>query len=245
MPVTRSLFEKKEALVNPDVPTFLKIEMLFPIALDVAISGLPSPSRSLTCTNQGLGNVPVVISILVPKVKLPGVLVLGNTFTLLPVLYIAATTSSLPFPSRSLNATPRGLRRASDRSTFAANEEVDIVPLIEVLRKSDIVLPNELATAISGLPSPSMSPIATVTGFDPVAKSIGPRNEEVVILPGAVTLRKTDTVYLVLLVITRSGLPSLSMSLIATKREPAKPTLHSTLAAREDVVIDPGDAVLR
>ena len=46
-----------------------------------------------------------------------------------------------------------------------------MLPLPEVLRKTETVFVPEFATARSGLPSPSRSPMATEKGFVPAVKS--------------------------------------------------------------------------
>ena len=57
------------------------------------------------------------------------------------------------------------------KSTFADNELAVIEPEVAVFLKTDIVFEPEFVITISGLPSPSISPIAIKYGYDPVAKS--------------------------------------------------------------------------
>src|SRR5471030_1654861 len=73
-----------------------------------------------------------------------------------------------------------------------------------LLRNTDTVLLPLLTTARSGLPSPSRSPIATLRGSVPVAKSTLAAKEPEVIEPLADVLRSTDTVLLLPLPTTRS-----------------------------------------
>src|SRR5665213_289286 len=63
-----------------------------------------------------------------------------------------------------------------------------------LLRNTDIVLLLLLPTTRSGLPSPSRSPITTLCGLPPVAKSALTAKELVVMEPLADVLRKTETV---------------------------------------------------
>src|SRR6185437_5572686 len=109
---------------------------------------------------------------------------------------------------------------------------------LAVLRKTDTVLPPLLATARSGLPSPSRSPISTLTGLLPVAKSTLAAKDEAVMEPLADVLRNIDTVLLFWLARTRSGLPSPSRSPIATLLG-LLPVAKSTLAAISAVVMLP------
>src|SRR6185437_9536029 len=109
---------------------------------------------------------------------------------------------------------------------------------------TDTVLLPKLATARPGLPSPSRSPIATLIGFIPVAKSTLAAKEAAVMGPLLAVLRNTDTVLLPSLATARSGLPSPSRSPIATLIVPL-PVAKSTLAAKEAAVMGPLLAVLR
>jgi hypothetical protein len=51
-----------------------------------------------------------------------------------------------------------------EKSTIGANELVVIDPNVLVFRKTETVLLDTFVTARSGLPSPSMSPMATLQG---------------------------------------------------------------------------------
>jgi len=66
------------------------------------------------------------------------------------------------------------------------------------------------------LPSPSMSPMATYLGDEPVVKSTLEANELIVMVPEVLVFLNTDTVLLVSFVTAKSGLPSPLMSPIAT-----------------------------
>ena len=69
---------------------------------------------------------------------------------------------------------------------------------------------------MSGLPSPSTSPMATPTGYNPVVKSTFGAKELAVMEPEELVFLNTETVLLVIFTTTRSGLPSPSKSPIAT-----------------------------
>ena len=73
----------------------------------------------------------------------------------------------MPSPSISARTTPDGFVPVL-KSTLAANEPAVIVPDVLVFRKTETVLVVKFVTAISGLPSPSMSPKAILCGLDPV-----------------------------------------------------------------------------
>ena len=95
-----------------------------------------------------------------------------------------------------------------------------------------------LVTAISGLPSPSISPAAIPYGAVPVAKSTFVANELEVIDPEKPVLRNIDSVLLVVFETAISGFPSPSKSAMATPKGRV-PAVKSTFAAREPEVIDP------
>ena len=88
---------------------------------------------------------------------------------------------------------------------------------MDVLRNTETVAELLLATARSGLPSPSKSPIATEEGLVPVVKSTLAAKLLAAILPLVDVLRNTETVFELLFATARSGLPSPSKSLIATE----------------------------
>jgi hypothetical protein len=121
------------------------------------------------------------------------------------------------------------------KSTFAANETLPIVP---VFRKTETVLLPEFATARSGFPSPSTSPMATLKGLDPVVKSILAANETLPIVP---VFRKTETVLLPEFATARSGFPSPSTSPIATLMG-LPPVVKSNFVKNELLVIAPPPA---
>ena len=96
-----------------------------------------------------------------------------------------------------------------------------IEPILLVLRNAEKVYsgsidPPRLAIAKSGFPSPSRSPMAIEMGFEPVAKSTFVAKFNI---PALLVLRNTETV-LVTLVITKSSLPSPSISPMANERGP-------------------------
>ena len=67
-----------------------------------------------------------------------------------------------------------------------------MVPLVLVLRNTETEVEATLATAISGLLSPSKSPKATLSGPDPTVKSAFAANVNV---PPVLALRNTETVF--------------------------------------------------
>ena len=75
------------------------------------------------------------------------------------------------------------------KSTRSAKEPAAILPLLPVLRNTETVFELKLATAKSGLPSPSKSPMATEYGLVPVAKSTRAAKEPAAILPLLPVLR--------------------------------------------------------
>ena len=85
-------------------------------------------------------------------------------------ILLATTKSGLPSPSKSPIATAYG-KEPVVKSTFAANEPATILPVLLILRYTETVFEPLLAIAKSGLPSPSISPIAIEKGLVPVAKS--------------------------------------------------------------------------
>ena len=92
---------------------------------------------------------------------------LRNTETLLPVKFPTAR-SGLPSPSKSPIETERGTSPVV-KSTLAAKLLAEMLPLMDVLRKTETLALKLLVTARSGLPSPSRSPISTEKGRFPVA----------------------------------------------------------------------------
>jgi len=92
---------------------------------------------------------------------------------------------------------------AVPRSTFVAKLTV---PGIDVLRKTDTEPPVKFATARSGIPFPSKSPMLTICGAPPAAKSTLAAKLPASIIPGvdvsavsychiglAVSVKITDT----------------------------------------------------
>jgi hypothetical protein len=78
-----------------------------------------------------------------------------------------------------------------------APTQVPSVPVIGdngLLRNIDTLLEIKFVTAMSGLPSPSISPIATLKGFDPVANVTCVAKDPLVMLSLLLVFRNTDTV---------------------------------------------------
>jgi hypothetical protein len=128
---------------------------------------------------------------------------------------LATAISGNPSPSRSASVAKRGLLPVV-KSALAASDPLVILPLAEVLRNNDTLLELELDTTRSTFPSPSTSPIDTLYGALPVAKSTLAANEPLVIDPELDVLRNIDKVPLTLFTTAISILPSPSTSPIAT-----------------------------
>ena len=119
-----------------------------------------------------------------------------------------------------------------------------MLPLVKLLRNIDTLAEPAFATARSGLPSPSRSPMATDCGDVPVVKSTLAAKLLAVMLPLAEVLRNIDTLLEVKLATTRSSLPSPSRSPMATEAGDV-PVVKSTLAAKLLAVMLPLAEVLR
>ena len=137
----------------------------------------------------------------------PGVLVFRKTEKLVAPK-LATHISGLPSPSMSPMSMPTGCV-AAVKSTFAAKE---IDPTVLVFRNTDTLVEVMFVTAMSGLPSPSMSPTATLRVPVPAVRSILAANEGE---PTVLVFLRTDTVPAVLLDVARSTFPSPSKSAIA------------------------------
>ena len=235
VPVVKStLAAKLFASMVPLVEVLRKTETEFATEtlFATARSALPSPSRSPMATDMGPAPVPVVKSTLaekLPEVMLPLVEVLRKTETVLDELF-ATARSALPSPSRSPMATEEGVVPVV-KSTLAAKLFASMVPLVEVLRKTETVLDDEFATARSGLPSPSRSPMATDCGAVPVVKSTLAAKLLEAMLPLAEVLRKTEKVFEAQFATARSALPSPSRSPMATEKGNV-PGVKSTFVAK-------------
>ena len=168
----------------------------------VAKSGFPSPSKSPI--DAILGSEPTARSTFATNESVPLLLVLRNTERD-EEPELATVKSSLPSPSRSPMETLKGVAPVA-KSTLAASATVST---LLVLRKTETLVEKRLLMAISGLPSPSKSPMATPEGVSPVVKSTLPANDK---LPGVLVLRITDTFEAKALGATKSSLPSPSMS---------------------------------
>ena len=169
-PVAKSTFAANEMLLPELVLRYTETQPVVPVHV-TRISGLPSPSTSAILTAAGAG--PVVRSSLVANEILPIVLVLRNIETVVVCSFVT-TISGLPSPSISPTATSHGPAPVAT-STFAANDPDEILPLELVFLSTETVLLPEppgayppLVTTMSGLPSPSMSTIATPFGNVPV-----------------------------------------------------------------------------
>ena len=101
-----------------------------------------------------------------------------------------------------------------------------------------LLLKSKLVVAKSGLPSPSISPIADDRGVGPVIKSTFVAK---LIVPLLLELRNIETKLLLRIVIVKSGLPSPSRSPIANEFGPA-PVGKFTLVAKLKL---PGMLILR
>ena len=121
--------------------------------------------------------------------------------------------SGLPSPSTSPMAIDQEPVPVV-KSTFAAKEVLLMEPGTAAFRNTDAVASLKFVTAISALPSPSRSPIASDTGEFPAVRSILARKE---MLPLLEALRKMETEALPLFANAKSGLPSPSKSPMATK----------------------------
>jgi hypothetical protein len=107
--------------------------------------------------------------------------------------YYPTAKSGLPSPSKSPMANETGPVPVV-KSTLVAKLLELMLPLLEVLRYTETVVEPEFATAKSGLPSPSKSPMATERGLDPVMKSTLAAKLLELILPLVEVLRNTETV---------------------------------------------------
>ena len=123
---------------------------------------------------------------------------------------LVTVKSGLPSLSMSPIAMPRNPDPILEISYFGAK---DMLPADVVFRRTDDEAPPILAVAKSGLPSPSISPIATLYGPEPAAKST--RLLKAIEFAEVIFL-KTETLALLLLAVTISGLPSPFKSPIAT-----------------------------
>ena len=119
-----------------------------------------------------------------------------------------------------------------------------MLPLVEMLRRIEILLEWEFDTASSALPSPSRSPMATDLGTSPVVKSTLPAKLPEVMLPLVDVLRKTETEFEEPFATARSGFPSPSRSPMAMELG-CNPVVKSTLAAKLPEVMLPLVEVLR
>src|SRR4030042_5453577 len=183
VPVEKSTRAANEPVVmEPEMLVFLNTETVLLVSFTTTKSGLPSPSISLMAIIDGI--IPVVKSTLVskePVVIYPGVLVFLRTDSVLRPSLLTIS-SGLPSPAIALITTANG-SGAIVKSTRAANEPAVMEPEVLVFRKTETVLLAMLVTAISGLPSPSISPMAIVRGLVPVVKSTLSVNESAVIEP--------------------------------------------------------------
>src|ERR1035437_8417631 len=146
----------------PDVLVFLNTEIVLEFIFAIARSGFPSPSKLPMETLAG--HEPVVKSTCDAKETVPDVLVFLNTETVLPMF--ATARSGLPSPSKSPIETFTGYVPVV-KSIFVAKE---MVPDVLVFLNTETVLEFPTMTR-SGLPSPSKSPIETLSGVEPVVKS--------------------------------------------------------------------------
>ena len=113
-----------------------------------------------------------------------------------------------------------------------------MLPDVLVFLNIETLLPGPFETARSGLPSPSISPMATKYGPVPVGKSTLVANDPAVMEPEVLVFLNTETVLLPVFAVTMSILPSPSISPMATKYG-AVPVTKSTLVANDPAVIEP------
>ena len=100
--------------------------------------------------------------------------------------------SGFPSPSMSPIVTNCG-KEPVVKSTLVANDPVVIVPEVLVFLNTETISLRAPVTTKSGLPSPSMSPMATTGGFIPVVKSTFVENDPVVIAPDVLVFLNTET----------------------------------------------------
>ena len=131
-----------------------------------------------------------------------------------------------------------------EKSTLVAKLPVPILPLIAALWITETVDELLFATAKSGLPSPSKSPIDIDLGPIPVAKSTLGAKLSVLILPLIEVFRNIETVAELELVTAKSSLPSPSKSLMDNEVGP-KPVVKSTLMVKLPKLMLPLVDVLR
>ncbi len=105
-----------------------------------------------------------------------------------------------------------------------------------------VLLLLRLVTTRSGFPSQSMSPITTLYGFTPVAKSTFVANELMPRDPDELVFRSTEMLLLLVFVTTISGFPSPSMSPIAMPSG-LVPVVKSIFVENELVVMEPVELV--
>jgi hypothetical protein len=98
--------------------------------------------------------------------------------------------------SRSISATasPNGNIPAL-KSILSAKDVEDIEPEVLLLHRTEIVLLIVFVIARSGFPFPSISPMLTLNGPDPVVKSTLSENEPALISPEVPLFLRTDKVF--------------------------------------------------
>jgi hypothetical protein len=176
--------------MEPLLLVFRSTEIVLEAPFATTTSGLPSPSMSPMAKADA--PTPVANATCVanePDVIEPLLLVFRSTET----APFVTTKSGLLSPSISPMATLYGYVPTAN-VTCVANEPDVREPLLPVLRNTETVLVPEFPTAISGLPSPSISPMAMPYGCGPVANVTGAANEPEVMEPLLQVLRSTDTV---------------------------------------------------
>ena len=143
----------------------------------------------------------------------PGVAIFLKTDVIAPLL---TTMSSLLSPSRSDKPTPaENSDTFGDASVKIAKEPAASVPEVEVLRKIWTEPVDEEVT-ISGFPSPSMSPTATLAIPLVVPKSTRVAKLPALIIPNVLVFLNTDMLAPVVFAVTKSGSRSPSRSLKVT-----------------------------
>ena len=213
VPVAKVTWGAKLGVVAPVGVVLSRIEALLSLKFAVAKSGLPSPLISPMLME--LGKLPVAKVTWEAKVGMvaPVVVVLSRMEAVL-LLMLATAKSGLPSPLKSPMLTDSGLRSVA-KVTWVA--KVGVVALVGVvLSRIETVLLLKFVTAKSGLLSPLMSLMPTDSGKLPCGKVTWVAKVGVVALVGVV-LSRMEMLLLLRFVTTKSGLPSLLMSLILTE----------------------------
>src|SRR5579885_3532517 len=227
---------------EPRTAVFRSTEIVLSLRLFATTSGLPSPLRS--ATPMPATWLPTAKGTAASKLTglAPGVVVLNNTATALPVPY-PTTRSSRPSPFRSAAASAPGCVPMSN-ACGAAKLGVP-APALVLMSTATVVPGGGLPTSettMSGLPSPFMSAAMTRCGPAPVAK-VCEAAKLAVAAPDAVVFNSTATTLFTMYVTMRSGLPSPSTS--ATVTDIGKLPLANVCGAANVAVLAPAGVVFK